>query len=609
MWYNNIIEFLQEVNKMDKYKKLLSNTLILSIGTFASKLLVYFLMPLYTAILSKEQYGTADLITNAANLLIPFCCIGITHGVFRFAADEEENNKTVFSSGVSVLFLSSAIFLVLSPLFSLVSYFNGYAWLLTFYVISSNFHTLAKEYIRAKGLTKLYAIQGILGTALTIAFNLLFLIPMKLGVTGYVLSVAVADAIGTVFLFIYAKLYKDFSFKSVSKLKIKEMLRYSLPMMPTTVIWWITNVSDRFMVTHFWGSGENGIYSAAYKIPTIIALVAGVFNEAWQLSAISESKDERETGHFFSAVFERYQAILFLGCSMLIPFTQIATRLLLNDSYFEAWSFMPVLLIATVFSSLVTFIGTIYTVKKKTTMSLLTAFLGAVLNIVLNFLLIPQMGAQGAGIATAISYFAVFAFRAIHSKSFMPFDLKSRKLFANTLIVTVQAIFMILNLQYNVLVQILLVVILCFINAKSIISILQNVFNKFDIPSRFAKKKSNDYDEYSTENEKLSTVVEDDAKPYCKTDENIDIEREVDPVSLKVVKPKSYSDGLSIADDLVAGSAVVLNIEGLDKSSAIRLIDFLMGATHILGGDMKSITKTTIVFTPKNVGMIDYENV
>lgn len=464
---------------MDKYKKLLSNTLILTIGTFASKLLVYFLMPLYTAILSKEQYGTADLITNAANLLIPFCCIGITHGVFRFAADEDESNKVIFSSGVSILLISSAVFLLVSPFISFIPYFESYAWLIAFYVISSNFHTVVKEYIRAKGKMKLYAAQSILGTALVIAFNLLFLIPMKLGVVGYVLSVAVADAVGTVFLIIYAKLYRDFSFKSVSKIKIKEMLKYSLPMMPTTVIWWITNVSDRFIVTAICGSGENGLYSAAYKIPTVIALVAGVFNEAWQLSAISESKDREEVSNFFTAVFERYQAILFLGCSLLIPFTPLATRILLNESYFSAWTFMPVLLVATVFSSLVTFIGTIYTVKKRTTMSLITAAFGAGLNIVLNLLMIPSMGAQGAGIATAISYFAVFVFRAIHSKKFMPFDLKMWKVALNTFIVIVQILFMVLGLPFNILAQALMVGLICFINGKSLISAMMKLLKKF----------------------------------------------------------------------------------------------------------------------------------
>ena len=463
---------------MDKYKKLLSNTLILSIGTFSSKLLVYFLMPLYTAILSTEQYGTADLITNAANLLIPFCCIGITHGVFRFSADNEENHKTVLSSGVSVLLVSSGIFLLLSPLISLVPSFDNYAWLIAFYVVSSNFHTLVKEYVRARGRMKLYAVQSILGTALTIAFNLLFLIPMKLGITGYVLSVAVADAVGTVFLILYAKIYKDFSFKFVSKAKIKEMLKYSLPMMPTTVIWWITNVSDRFMVSYICDFAANGLYSAAYKIPTIIALVAGVFNEAWQISAISESQDREEASNFFSAVFERYQAILFLGCSMLIPFTPLATRILLNESYFTAWEFMPVLLVATVFSSLVTFIGTIYTVKKRTTMSLVTAAAGAIINIVLNLILIAPLGAQGAGIATAISYFAVFVLRAIHSKAFMPFNLKAWKLALNTLIVTVQILFMVLDLPFNILVQIVLVAAICLLNANSIISVLKKVLKK-----------------------------------------------------------------------------------------------------------------------------------
>ena len=464
---------------MDKYKKLASNTLILSIGMFSSKLLVYFLMPLYTAILSAEQYGTADLITNAANLLIPFCCIGITYGVFRFAADNEENHKTIFSSGVVVLLASSIVFLLASPVISTVSYFKDYSWLIAFYVISSNFHTLCKEYIRAKGRMKLYAVQSILGTALTVAFNLLFLIPMGLGVTGYVLSVAVADAIGTVFLIVYAKLYNDFSIKAVSKLKIKEMLRYSLPMMPTTVIWWITNVSDRFIVTAICGSAANGLYSAAYKIPTIIALVAGVFNEAWQFSAISESKDEKGVSGFFSEVFEKYQAILFLGCSMLIPFTQLATMILLDKSYYEAWSFMPVLLVATVFSSLVTFIGTIYTVKKRTMMSFVTAALGAGLNVGLNFLMIPSMGAQGAGIATAISYFAVFVFRAIHSKSFMPFDLKAHKLLLNTLIVCVQIVFMIFALPFNFIVQGLLVCVLFAVNAKTLIGAIKGILKKF----------------------------------------------------------------------------------------------------------------------------------
>jgi O-antigen/teichoic acid export membrane protein len=140
---------------------------------------------------------------------------------------------------------------------------------------------------------------------------------------------------------------------------------------------------------------------------------------------------------------------------------------------------MPVLLVATVFSSLVTFIGSIYTVKKRTTMSFVTAAFGAGLNIVLNFIMIPKMGAQGAGIATAISYFAVFALRALHSKKFMPFDLKALKLAFNTLAVVLQAVFMICDLPGNVLVQVLMISLIFAVNGRSLVSAAMKILKKF----------------------------------------------------------------------------------------------------------------------------------
>ena len=467
---------------MDRRKKLASNTLILSIGTFSSKLLVYFLMPLYTALLSTEQYGTADLITNAANLLIPFCCIGITHAVFRFSVDDQEDKGVIFSTGISVFLRSSAIFLILSPLLFFVSYINEYVWLLIVYVLCANIHAICAEYVRAKGRTVLFSAQGIVGTVLTILFNLVFLIGFDMGVVGYVLSVAVADAITTLLLIICDKLWQDFSFKSVSKAKTREMLKYSLPMMPTTVIWWITNVSDRYIVTYMKGAGANGIYSAAYKIPTLITLVATVFIEAWQFSVMSDSKKEEDVKSFFADIFERYQSIMFMGCSLIIPFSQIATSILLNEAYYEAWRFIPTLLVAAVFSSLTTFIGTVYTVSKKTVMSMVTALFGAVLNIVLNILLIPSMGAQGAAIATAVSYFSVFVFRIINSKKYVSFDTHTIRLFVNTVIVTAQSVFMIMELPFNLAVQIGSCVLLFAINGKtlviSVLGIIKNFFKK-----------------------------------------------------------------------------------------------------------------------------------
>ena len=124
---------------MNKYKRLISKTAIFAAGTFTSKVLVLLLMPLYTSILSTEQYGISDLLTQTANLLIPLACIGICDGIFRFAIDcSDEDRPKVFSSTLAVILLGSAALVILSPLLSLVTYFNGYVWLICAYVICAN---------------------------------------------------------------------------------------------------------------------------------------------------------------------------------------------------------------------------------------------------------------------------------------------------------------------------------------------------------------------------------------------------------------------------------------------------------------------------------------
>ena len=138
-----------------------------------------------------------------------------------------------------------------------------------------------------------------------------------------------------------------------------------------------------------------------------------------------------------------------------------------------------------------------------------------------------------------------------------------------------------------------------------------------NLSSIFGKKEDqNDYDkiyrdDYYGEDEELE---DEDVTSYGEAPEKTTSKEGVSfnatsaPVSLKVVKPQSSADGPAIADYLAAGSTVVLNIEALSREVAIRLIDFLMGAVHVLGGDMKSVTKTTLVFAPKNVGVSDYES-
>ncbi|MBE6677002.1 MAG: hypothetical protein E7594_09215, partial [Ruminococcaceae bacterium] len=417
-----------------RIKRLFGNTVIFTVGKFVSKMLVFFMMPLYTACLSEAQYSTADLITQLANLLIPLACLGIAEGLFRNAAAKEGDKEAFFSSGMAILAISSAGFLLLSPLLLLLEYFASYVWLIVIFVLCSNFHSVCAQYVCAIGRTKTFAVQGIVNTALNIGFNLLFLLGFGMKIEGYVLSVVCADFVTTLVLIVYCRLWRAFSVKKISRKIMGEMLRFSLPLIPTTVFWWITGVSDRYLVARMRSDAENGLYAAAYKIPTLLTYVVSVFNEAWRLSAVKESDDPDACAEFFGKVFRYYVAIVFVGGAALIAFAKVASVVLFADSYFEAWLYVPVLVLATVFTSFDSFLATAYFTKKKTMVSFYTSMLGAVLNVVLNLIWIPSWGAVGASVATLISYFAVFVLRAATMHRYIRFNLQIPRIAINTVL-------------------------------------------------------------------------------------------------------------------------------------------------------------------------------
>ena len=396
---------------MNRYRKLFSDTVILAFGTFGSKLLVFLLMPLYTALLSPAEYGTAELITSTANLIMPFACLGVTTGMFRFAAEQGRDQARVFSSGLALVGAGfGALLLVGLPL---------YAWgglpldvgLVILYVLSADLQAVCAQYIRALDRTRLFAWQGVFNTLLTILCNLLFLIAFGMGVTGYVLAVIVGNLCTTALLVVAGRLWRVFRPRLVSRETMRELFRFSLPMIPATICWLITDLSDRYFVTAICGEAANGIYAAAYKIPTIVNLASGIFMQAWQFSAVAQSADDGVCRRFYSEVFRGFLSLVFIGAAVLLLLSRFLCRLLLDSSYFEAWRYMPTLLCAAALEAVVSFLATVYLVKKKSMHSFLTAMAGAGLNLLLNALMIPGMGALGAAVATLIGYGAVYLLR------------------------------------------------------------------------------------------------------------------------------------------------------------------------------------------------------
>ena len=432
------------------------NTAALTVGRLGSKLLVFLFVRFYTAILTDAQLGTADLITNLANLIIPIACAGLSSGFFRFAAEvrAQGDANRIFNSGLGILALFSAGFALLSPILFLFDYFRPYVWLVVLYVLSANVHYFCSEYIRGRGNYKLFAVQGIINTGANILFNLLLLLPpISLGIEGYVLSVILANIVTTVYIVAREKLWAQITPGAADRATMVSMLRFCLPLIPATICWWITSASDHYMVMYFCGDAANGLYAAAYKIPNLLTICGGIFIEAWQFSAVVENskKSDEETlldsirrkqrvANFFTVIFKGYTGVMFLGAGAMILFSQIFAKILFAPEFYAAWVYIPLLVAATVFSALSSFTASVYLVEKKSNLSLLTAAIGAAVNLLLNFLLIPTAGPMGAAVATLLSYIVVLGIRLYNVRGYIPFRCQPLRLGINTVLIVLQAL-------------------------------------------------------------------------------------------------------------------------------------------------------------------------
>ncbi len=429
--------------KKSSYKKLFSNTVIFAVGSFSSKILVILLVKVYTTYLSRAELGVNDVITQIANWLQPVVTMTISEAVIRFGLDKAFSKKNVFTIGNIICAAGFAILGVILPIVAVSGiadkYLNGYSLLLYVYIVTSSLKLLYSTFVRALEKVKLFAFNGILTTFLTLTGTVLFIMVFKMGNTGYLLSIIVSDFLSVIFLTFTAKLWRYLDFRSIDREMMSTMLRYSIPLIPAQLLWLITNSSDSFMTTHYLGAGPNGVLSASYKIPNLVATVYFMFGQAWNMSAILEDdSDDRE--EFYSNVFNLNQCLLYIiaaGCLMIVdPLTNIW----LGPEFHESARYSPILIYSSVFSCFVTFLGSIYLTSRRTTRSLVTSLFSGVINVGLNIILIPTIGLYGPPLSTVASYLVVFIIRAYDSRKIVPFNLNIPKLVLNNVILIMMTV-------------------------------------------------------------------------------------------------------------------------------------------------------------------------
>ncbi len=405
---------------MSKKKELAKNTIIIFMGKVCTQLISFLLLPLYTSYLVTEEYGFVDLITTYVTLIVPIITLELEMSVFRYLVDcrkDKEETKKVFSNNFIILLFSLLIF-VIGYLIVTCFWKFDYRFLILIDIVICTFSGNFLQIARGVGRTLDYAISCIITGASTILFNILLIVVFKLGAFGMITSIALANGLGAIYLFVRLKMWRYIDFKKKDKKLIKEMYHYSIPLVPNGISWWIVNVSDRTIITAILGTAANGIYAVSNKFPTILSSLLGIFNLSWSESAALHI-DSPDRDEFFSDISNTVTKLFTcLGVGMIacMPFV---FPLLVNHSYDDAYYYIPILVLGAVFNVIICLYSAVYIAKKMTKQVATTSIIGAVINIVVNLGLVKFIGLYAAAISTAVSYFVMMVYRHFDLKKYM----------------------------------------------------------------------------------------------------------------------------------------------------------------------------------------------
>lgn len=397
---------------MSRERDLLKNTGIIAIGTLSSKLFTFLLLPVYTSLLHPEDYGVVDVLSTICQLALYIITLQLESAVFRFIIENrnsEELQKKYISSAVC---LEVAGLTVASLLFAVFNTFKPIAFLPVFLLClwSNAFSLLMLNLVRGIGDNVLYSFASFIITLSGLITNLVLILGFRVGAIAILIAIVVSNAIGGMFVFFKIKLWRLLSVRYFDALYLKQMLNYSLPLVPNSLSWWIANVSDRLVIAGFLGSMANGIYAAANKIPVIYSTLFHVYNLAW-MESISLAVLKNDYVEYISDIWcKSYKVLSFLILGMLCG-VSLFFGLLIGKEYAEAYLHVSILLVSVFINSLCSLEGGILAAFKDSKATGKTTVFGAIVNIITNLMMVNYWGLFAASVSTLISYMAIYFYR------------------------------------------------------------------------------------------------------------------------------------------------------------------------------------------------------
>lgn len=470
---------------MGRYSYLLKNVGLLALSSFATKLITFFMVPLYTSVLTTGEYGTYDLFSTTVSVLLPLFTLNIQEGVLRYALDKKFNRDAVVTIGVRWTLLGSVLVGVGTFFFFGLGVFDvprRFAVYFFFMFVTQALCCLVPYYVRGIDRIADLSVASVISSVVTIGLNLFFLLSLNWGLDGYFLANIIGPLTQIIYLLIRTGMLRHYRPFALFPEQNRVLILYSVPLIANSIAWYISSVSDRYIVVFFCGVAVNGVYSVASKIPSILSVFQGIFSQAWTLSAVKDYDREDGDG-FFATTYEAYNCALILVCSAIILLDKILARFLYANSFYEAWQYVPWLTIAVAFGALSNYLGGFFTAVKDTKMFAQSSVAGAVTNLVLNFVLVPFIGPMGAAISTTICYIEVWAIRFWHSQKYIKLRIPLKRDIATYIFLVVQSILInaIADQKFMYSMVTIVFIVICFLYRDELIRIARKAICKRNV--------------------------------------------------------------------------------------------------------------------------------
>lgn len=371
-----------------------------------------------TFFLTKEEVGYYDLVLTALGILVPLASLQLSDAVFRWLLDNPNFShiQSIFSTSFLLLFICYIILLFIALILSFF-YAIEYLWLLVLLVITQSVFTFFRQFIRGLRDSKWYIYSGVIFSFFYILLSITWLFYYEDKIAALLYSYLLATLSVIILLFLKKRLYIYFNYRLFSQKLSRNLISYSVPLLPNSLSWWSISSLSRYLILIYLGVSANGIFAIAYKLPTLLLLFTGIFYLAWQEKAIinydMENRDE-----YYSKVYNYYVRFLFSISVIIIIFNKLILKFIVQKNFFEAWKYTPILLLGIIFSSLSSFYGTGYLSSKSTKGAFTSTMLGGIATLVASLILIPKIDLYGASIAITLGYFVTFIVRMIHAKRY-----------------------------------------------------------------------------------------------------------------------------------------------------------------------------------------------